>query len=207
MRRAREQRLPTTRHAIAQTMTPGPTRCSSASRLEPHAHGRTRTDVDTPHQLPPLTRHVLASLALPACRLASLAASPAALASLVPRLLLAPAPCFVRALHFARFARQLPCSVRSPCLLLTPHRSACSARAASPPRQLLSLRSPPRLRAAAARFARRFACGCSLRSPSHLLVLLRHARFACSSISGRASGADAFRSPHTPSRADWVSFA
>ena len=94
-----------------------------------------------------------------ACRLALLAASSAALASLVLRLLpacLAPVPCFARAMPSARFARRLACcSLRSPCLLLAPHCCACSAH---------------RL-ASCSRFARRLTCDCSLRSPLCLRLL------------------------------------
>jgi hypothetical protein len=69
---------------------------------------------------------------------------------------LAPVPCFARAMPSARFARQLACcSLRSPCLLLTPNCCACSAH---------------RL-ASCSRFARRLACGCSLRSPLRLRLL------------------------------------
>jgi len=55
------------------------------------------------------------------------------------------------------------------CLLLAPL-AACLLLAplAASPAALASLATSP----AAARFARRFACGCSLRSRAHLLVLL-----------------------------------
>jgi hypothetical protein len=100
-----------------------------------------------------------------ACRLASLAASPAALASLVLRLLPRACPLLCACHAF--------CSLRSPgcldpCLLLAAldlpaARSSPLRLLRSPPRQLLSLRSPPRLRLlasltaspAAARVARR----------------------------------------------------
>ena len=55
------------------------------------------------------------------------------------------------------------------CLLLAPL-AACLLLAplAASPAALASLATSP----VAARFARRFACGCSLRSRAHLLVLL-----------------------------------
>ena len=106
---------------------------------------------------------------------------------------LAPVPCFARALPSARFARQLACcSLRSPARLLLAALALPAARSSplrllrSPPRQLLSLRSPPRLRLlaslaaspAAARFARRLAHSpVSLAlsaSPSRIILRGRH---------------------------------
>ena len=75
------------------------------------------------------------------------------------------------------------------CLLLAPL-AACLLLAplAASPAALASLATSP----AAARYARRFACGCSLRSRAHLLARLTRLSASPSSISPRAPQ----KSPH-----------
>jgi len=148
---------------------------------------------------PCFSSHALHLLALPA-RLACsprVLASPARLASssglLASPALLACSP--ARLVCSPRLLVSPARLVSSSRLLASPARLACSPPgrllAASPARlspARLALRSPhtcsPRLLISPARLtcSPRPPHHCSLRSPSHLLVLLRHARFACSSI-------------------------
>ena len=114
-----------------------------------------------------------------ACRLALLAASPAALASLVLRLL--PRTCPLLCARHAFSSLSLASSPAARCARL----ACCSLLTAAPapltasPAALASLAALP----AAARFARRFSCGCSLRSPSNLLARLTRLSASPSSIS------------------------
>ena len=129
-----------------------------------------------------LSRSGLRCLPSPHACSAGAASQPRLTPALLASLATSPATRFARLACSARFARTslVLCSLPSPlaCCSLRSPLACCSLR--SPPRLLLSLRSPPRLRLlaslattpVAARFARRFACGCSLRSRAHLLASL-----------------------------------